>query len=567
MYEKKILLIDDDPKWSQSELKKIVNLDEVKKRKFSKKIYVLENINFIPRAYNLDERDTKDTTIKHKQDNTFEIIKIESGKEAFKIIKEADVILVDYILNKEGNSCDVDDEYFSADEIDEEIDEMNGYHVLKFVYEINPKVATIIYSNRINNEDGAGILSIDKINYATDNYGLIDFASKRNEDVDSPDTVLYYRMLTALDRVSFRNVNEGFKKASSLDLNKEQEIIQETVFVGNSQFIDDIKGELDTLALQNRKWPILINGDSGSGKQLVARSIHDRNVKMEENQIENNFVSVNCGAMTFDLFEIQLFGASHGAYTDSIGPKIGPFLKASGYWVNKDDKKLPSGYVKKGAKPDRPETWTVEAPLDLEEKIQGTIFLDEIGEIPFEKQAALLTVLEKPIGENFYKIIMVGDSVPKKININMIYATNRELKLGARNMINAQNNTPHNPYMFLFRTDLYFRLVINMVIIPPLKDDNRKGDIFPLIEHFLIKKIDESSFSKLYKKKFNNLGDIFSKEALNRLLEHKWVGNVREIFAFCNMIVNRNPKLDNFVFEDVNKILNILDINYIEPEV
>jgi two-component system, NtrC family, response regulator HupR/HoxA len=197
---------------------------------------------------------------------------------------------------------------------------------------------------------------------------------------------------------------------------------------------------------------VLIQGETGTGKELVARFIHG-----ESNRRDQIFIPVNCGAIPKDLVESEFFGHAKGAFTGATQEKKGYFEMANG----------------------------------------GTIFLDEIGEAPPELQVKLLRVIQ----EN--EIMPVGFHQPKKVDVRIIASTNRDLKA------EVQANR--------FRQDLYFRINVFSVTIPPLRE--RKKDIFPLAEFFL----------QQFSQKLNRRACRLSEETRELLLAYAWPGNVREL--------------------------------------
>ncbi len=200
------------------------------------------------------------------------------------------------------------------------------------------------------------------------------------------------------------------------------------------------------------KSTILITGDSGTGKELVAKAIH-----FNSDRSNNPFVPVNCGAIPENLLESELFGHTKGSFTNAIRTKKGLFEEADG----------------------------------------GTMFLDEIGELPFQLQVKLLRVLQD--GE----IRRVGDSRPIQIDVRIIAATIKDLDKEVR-----ENK---------FRDDLFYRLNVLPIKIPLLRD--RKEDIPLLVDHFIHK----------YSRELNHPIEGINTEALNCLLNHSWNGNVREL--------------------------------------
>ncbi len=197
---------------------------------------------------------------------------------------------------------------------------------------------------------------------------------------------------------------------------------------------------------------VLIHGESGTGKELVSRAIHQNSGRKS-----GRFVAVNCGALTESLLESELFGHVKGAFTGAQGDKIGLF----------------------------------------EEADQGTLFLDEVGDISPGLQVKLLRVLQE--GE----IKPVGSQKSVKVDVRIVAATHRDLE----EMVRSGK----------FREDLYYRLKVIEIDIPPLRD--RKEDIPELARVFL----------KKYSLKLGkNVRDI-SRSAMDRLMTHSWPGNVREL--------------------------------------
>jgi two-component system response regulator AtoC len=200
------------------------------------------------------------------------------------------------------------------------------------------------------------------------------------------------------------------------------------------------------------KTTVLILGDSGTGKELIARAIH-----FEGDRSQMPLVPVNCGGIPETLMESELFGYKKGAFTGADRNKKGLFQEAEG----------------------------------------GTIFLDEIGELPLALQVKLLRVLQ----EN--EIRMVGDSKSMKIDVRVIAATAKDLEEEVRKGT--------------FREDLFYRLNVLSITIPPLR--HRSEDIPLLCEHFI------ERFNSRLGKNINGIAPA----ALSRLLKYKWPGNVREL--------------------------------------
>lgn len=249
-----------------------------------------------------------------------------------------------------------------------------------------------------------------------------------------------------------------YKALEKVKLNKR--LFQLEKQLGDKQSFDNIIGKslLIKSAIDSAKKvavtdaTVLLTGETGTGKEVFAQAVHNAS-----NRSKQNFVAINCSAFGKDLLENELFGHKAGAFTGAM----------------KDSKGI------------------------FEEANNGTVFLDEIGEMPLDLQAKLLRVLES--GE----FLKVGDSKPTKVNVRIIAATNRDLQ----KEINNGN----------FREDLYYRINIFNIVLPSLRE--RTSDIEELAYFFLRK------FSGKIGKKTTGISD----EYLNSLKKHSWKGNIREL--------------------------------------
>jgi len=197
---------------------------------------------------------------------------------------------------------------------------------------------------------------------------------------------------------------------------------------------------------------VLIQGESGTGKELVARAIH-----RQSNRADGQFVVIDCAAIAPALLESELFGHEKGSFTTALKKKIGKFEEAEG----------------------------------------GTIFLDEIAELPIDLQAKLLRVVQTR------QFTRVGGTQPIRIDVRFLTATNRDLKEQIR--------------LGRFREDLFYRLNVITITLPPLRE--RKGDI-PLLVDGLIRRLSEKNQTP---------ARGVSKLTLERLMNYHWPGNVREL--------------------------------------
>ena len=227
-------------------------------------------------------------------------------------------------------------------------------------------------------------------------------------------------------------------------------IKQKSGIIGESDEINHVLDMVNQVA--DVDISVLINGESGTGKELISKAIH-----LGSTRSSKELVIVNCGAIPEGIIESELFGHKKGAYTDASDSRKGYFETAD----------------------------------------KGTIFLDEIGDMPLETQVKVLRVLEA--GE----YMRVGDSLSKKTDTRVIAATNKDLKKEIEN-----GN---------FREDLYHRLAVIMIEVPELS--KRKSDIPILISHF----------SKLISKEQGIEKKEFNPDSLKLLEDYEWSGNIREL--------------------------------------
>ena len=205
---------------------------------------------------------------------------------------------------------------------------------------------------------------------------------------------------------------------------------------------------------------VLITGESGTGKELIARAIHQNSPRKNK-----RLVALNVRAVSENLVESEMFGHVRGAYTDAVTDREGAFQYADG----------------------------------------GSLFLDEVGDMPMSTQIKLLRVLEE------HQITRVGDNKPIKVNVRLISATNRPLE----NMIEDGH----------FRNDLYYRLKVVTVHLPPLRE--RRDDIIPLMDHF----------RKSFIRRHNHGPCNFSPTATRKFYAYDWPGNIRQLRNFVETMV------------------------------
>jgi two-component system, NtrC family, response regulator len=220
--------------------------------------------------------------------------------------------------------------------------------------------------------------------------------------------------------------------------------------IGDSRFLKNAEDLAKKVAPTDAA--VLLTGETGTGKEVFATAIHQAS-----NRKNKNFVAVNCGALSHELLESELFGYKAGAFTGATKDKIGLFEQAD----------------------------------------KGTIFLDEVGEMPIELQVKLLRALET--GE----FIPVGDTITKKVDVRIITATNKDLKEAIK------NNE--------FREDLFYRLSVFSIELPPLRE--RENDIVTLAKYFL------NAFASKMNKSINGMEDSF----VDAIKKYSWKGNIREL--------------------------------------
>ena len=257
-------------------------------------------------------------------------------------------------------------------------------------------------------------------------------------------------------------------------------IKQKSGIIGESDGINQVLEMVGQVA--NVDISVLINGESGTGKELVSKAIH-----LGSKRSLKELVVVNCGAIPEGIIESELFGHKKGAYTDASDTRKGYFETAD----------------------------------------KGTIFLDEIGDMPLETQVKVLRVLES--GE----FMRVGDSKTKKTDVRVIAATNKDLgKLVKEGK---------------FRQDLYYRLKTVTINIPPLRD--RKNDIRLLVDRFALQ------FSRTNNIKYKG----FTPEAIKTMHQFNWPGNIRELRNFVEsiLILQKGERITAEMIE--NQLINESD--------
>ncbi|MFQ3574074.1 MAG: sigma-54 dependent transcriptional regulator [Thermodesulfovibrionales bacterium] len=258
--------------------------------------------------------------------------------------------------------------------------------------------------------------------------------------------ILYEELLKIINK-AFDSIKKFSMPIDITDTEKRYEISN---IVGNSLEIKKILSQVQKIA--NAKSNVLVLGETGTGKELIARAIHYNSIRAKM-----PFIPINCSAIPENLLESELFGYVKGAFTGAVISKKGLFEEANG----------------------------------------GTVFLDEIADLSLRLQAKILRVLED------YEIRPVGGNQSQKINLRFICATNKDLV----------NEVIENR----FREDLYYRINVIQIKLPPLRE--RRDDIPMIVKHFVSRFCQDANIPP----------KEVSSDAMQRLVEYKWPGNIREL--------------------------------------
>jgi formate hydrogenlyase transcriptional activator len=288
--------------------------------------------------------------------------------------------------------------------------------------------------------------------------GVLTFASKQPAAYDAADAEFLKRAVRQVavaveNALAFQQIEELKQKLTQEKVYLEEELRTEHNFeeiIGNSDALRRVLKEVETVGPTDST--VLIRGETGTGKELVARAIHHLNQRRER-----TFVTLNCAAIPTGLLESELFGHEKGAFTGAIAQKVGRFELAH----------------------------------------EGTLFLDEVGDIPSELQPKLLRVLQD---QQFERL---GGTRTIKVNVRLVAATNRDLA----QMVAAGQ----------FRGDLYYRLNVFPVLLPPLRE--RREDIPQLVRHFI----------QMFARRMARRIETIPAEAMDALVAYPWPGNIREL--------------------------------------
>jgi len=354
-----------------------------------------------------DEKSQRDILYGYLNKKGYKVFTAESGSQGIKIINEN---LVDIVFS------------------DFKMPEMTGLEILAKVSQINPEISFVIITAYGTVENAVNAMHL----------GAYDYISKP-VNLDELDLLI----ARIIEHKNLKSENESLKKQL-------YEKYKLSSFISQSSKMEEVLSVAVRVA--DSKATILVTGENGTGKEVLAKSIHF--ISPRKN---NPFIAVNIPALPETLLESELFGHEKGSFTGADKMKKGRFELAD----------------------------------------KGTIFLDEIGDIPLSIQVKLLRVLQE------HQFERVGGTESINIDVRIIAATNHNLE----NKIKDGS----------FREDLYYRLNIVGIHIPPLRE--RKEDILPLIDFFIHRYSQE-----------NNRSDIeISKEAIDLLMKYNYPGNVREL--------------------------------------
>lgn len=353
-----------------------------------------------------------------EENENYQVTEAVDGKEGLKILgsKQFDLVLCDIKMPK-----------------------MDGIEVLKKSNEKNMHVPFIMLTGHGNVKTAVEAMKL----------GAYDFISK------PPDL---NRLLT-----SMRNALEN-KSLRTENIKLKNKVAQKYVIIGESPQIQSVREMISKVAPTDAR--VLITGENGTGKELVAHQLHEQSDRSKE-----NFIEVNCAAIPSELIESELFGHVKGAFTSAVKDRSGKFEAAH----------------------------------------NGTLFLDEIADMSLAAQAKVLRALQER------KIQRVGNEKNILVNVRVIAATNKNLK------VEIEEGR--------FREDLYHRLAVILIHVPALQE--RLTDIALLINHFTTLLTNEQGLEP----------KEFSEEALAKLYDYPWTGNVRELRNVIErlMILGENP--------------------------
>ena len=280
---------------------------------------------------------------------------------------------------------------------------------------------------------------------------------------------------------------EAFERSEFSDHDRNPRRFEQVV--GSSAALESVFAQVELVAPTDST--VLIQGETGTGKELIARAVHNIS-----SRCGRPFVKLNCAAIPFDLLESELFGHEKGAFTGAIAQKIGRFELAD----------------------------------------KGTLFLDEVGDIPSALQPKLLRVLQE---QEFERL---GSTRTHRVDVRLVAATNRDLS----SMVKQKE----------FRSDLYYRLNVFPVRLPPLR--SRREDIPALVTHFV----------EIYGRRMGKQIEHIPLETLAALSSYAWPGNIRELQNFIerSVILSVGSELRSPLAELINRSLDVESLGAITLE-
>jgi two-component system response regulator PilR (NtrC family) len=376
--------------------------------------------------------------------------------------------VLDIFLKGEGYDVVIADRGEKATEIvkrdifnlvisDLKMPKVSGFDLLKIIKEVSPNTTVVIMTAFGTTESAVEAMKLGAFDYIQKPFKMDDI------------------------RLVVKNAFERQKMQKDIVVLKEQlKILSLENIIGKSQVMQELFSLIPKVSQSNAN--VLISGESGSGKELVARAIH--NLSPRKN---NAFIAINCAAIPENLLESELFGYMKGAFTGAVSNKDGLFELAD----------------------------------------EGTLFLDEIGEMPPTLQAKLLRAIEAGV------LRRIGGVSDIKVDVRTLTASNK--------------NVHELVHKGLFREDLYYRLNVLSVKVPPLRE--RRDDIVLLIEHFLKKHADGEK--------------TISEKAIKVLLDYPWKGNVREL----ENIIERISILSEGDFIDIDDLPEEIKVTSYEKTV
>lgn len=357
--------------------------------------------------------------------------------ESIKMILEYEDYQVEYSTSSPLGLERIESGNFNVLLLDIQMPDLNGFEVLKRIKDNNIEISVIVIS---------AFSSLENAIKAT-KLGAFDFIEK---PIDRDKLLLSVR--NALNQIKLLKENKELKTTLSSGEG----------IVGKSAQIQNILGVISRVARTDAR--VLICGENGTGKELVAREIHKQSQRSDQ-----TFVEVNCAAIPNELIESELFGHEKGSFTGAVQQRIGKFELAN----------------------------------------KGTLFLDEIGDMSLQAQAKVLRAIED------CKIERVGGNKKIEVDVRIVSATNKNLK----EEIEKGN----------FREDLYHRLNVIPITIPPLRD--RIEDIPLLVDHFVRDICNKYKMPEVH----------FAENAIRALQNQPWTGNIRELRNFIERIIIMIP--------------------------